>query len=168
MCAPRYWTVATTSRTWCRRRSSRMCSMIGRPATGTSGLGRWLVNGRSREPSPPAMTTARMPLGCYIVPSELRDLALDLTWSWEPRITRLFDGLDPELWKETGQNPIALLYRLGEAGQDAALAKPEVAAALEEARAAIREHRDRRPPFLDARAPLVVGYFSLEFGLVEC
>ncbi len=38
-----------------------MCSMTGVPATGTSGLGYWLVSGRRREPSPPAMTTALMP-----------------------------------------------------------------------------------------------------------
>jgi starch phosphorylase len=102
------------------------------------------------------------------VSADLKDLALDLTWSWEPRITRLFEVLDPELWRETGQNPIALLNRLGEDGTSAALERPEVAAALDAARTAIREHRDRMPPFLDARAPLVVGYFSLEFGLVEC
>ena len=36
--------------------------MIGRPATGTSGLGWRLVSGRRREPSPPAMTTAFMSL----------------------------------------------------------------------------------------------------------
>ena len=76
--------------------------------------------------------------------------------------------LDPELWRETGQNPIALLNRLGDEGMAAAVERPEVAAALDAARTAIREHRDRMPPFLDARAPLVVGYFSLEFGLVEC
>ncbi|TMF84121.1 MAG: glycosyltransferase family 1 protein [Chloroflexi bacterium] len=100
--------------------------------------------------------------------ADLKDLALDLTWSWEPRITRLFEVLDPELWRETGQNPIALLNRLGDEGMAAAVERPEVAAALDAARTAIREHRDRMPPFLDARAPLVVGYFSLEFGLVEC
>jgi len=36
--------------------------MIGLPATGTSGLGRVLVSGRNREPSPPAMTTAFTPI----------------------------------------------------------------------------------------------------------
>src|SRR5213593_5227457 len=60
--APMYSTVATTSRSWWRRRWRRMCSMIGRPATGTSGLGMLLVRGRRREPSPPAMTTAFIPL----------------------------------------------------------------------------------------------------------
>src|SRR6266542_3992436 len=40
--------------------------------------------------------------------------------------------------------------------------------ALGEAQAAYREYYDRHPPFMDARAPLVIAYFSLEFGLAEC
>ena len=41
-----------------------MCSMQGRPATVTIGLGWFEVSGRSRVPSPPAITTAfkRRPL----------------------------------------------------------------------------------------------------------
>src|SRR5207302_73185 len=35
-----------------------MCSITGVPTTGTSGFGYLLVSGRSRDPSPPAMTTA--------------------------------------------------------------------------------------------------------------
>lgn len=100
--------------------------------------------------------------------AELKSLALDLTWSWEPSIQALFEALEPALWAETAHNPIILLARLGEDGVAERLAHPEVAAALETARAAIREWRDRRPPFMDAGAPLVIGYFSLEFGLAEC
>src|SRR5689334_7516633 len=36
----------------------RMCSITGRPTIGAIGLGRETVKGLSREPSPPAMTTA--------------------------------------------------------------------------------------------------------------
>jgi hypothetical protein len=35
-----------------------MCSVIGLFATGTIGLGKLLVNGRSLVPEPPAMITA--------------------------------------------------------------------------------------------------------------
>src|SRR6516225_6007361 len=42
----------------CRLSSRRTCSMIGRLATGSMGLGWLAVIGRSRVPSPPAMTTA--------------------------------------------------------------------------------------------------------------
>ena len=98
---------------------------------------------------------------------ELQHLALDLTWTWDARIRDLFQLLDPQLWEEAGHNPIVLLHRLGSDGVERALERDETRTALAEARAAIREHRDRRPPFLDAGAPLVIGYFSLEFGITE-
>ena len=37
-----------------------MCSIIGRLATGSIGLGAFEVSGRRRVPSPPAMITAFM------------------------------------------------------------------------------------------------------------
>src|ERR1700726_4215865 len=58
MSAPRYAIVMITSLMPWSRSNRRMCSITGVPATGTSGLGWRLVSGRSREPSPPAMTTA--------------------------------------------------------------------------------------------------------------
>src|SRR5438270_630786 len=86
-----------------------MCSMIGRPATGTSGFGRLLVSGRRREPSPPAMTTAFTSPTQYDLNSvveELKQFAYDLLWTWQPRIEALFRTLDPEIWKSTRENSV--------------------------------------------------------------
>jgi len=80
----------------------------------------------------------------------------------------LFRTLDPEQWEATRQNPVLLLRQLGAEGLAAAAEREEVRAALDQARAAYREYYDRHPPFMDARAPLVIAYFSLEFGLAEC
>ncbi len=102
------------------------------------------------------------------VASELGALALDLTWTWEPRIQRFFEALEPALWRETAHNPVVLLNRLGAEGVERALERPEVKDALQDAQRALGWWRDLMPPFLDARAPLVVGYFSLEFGIAEC
>src|SRR6185312_7455778 len=44
----------------CRRKRSTMWCITGLLAIGASGLGRREVNGRKRDPSPPAMTTALM------------------------------------------------------------------------------------------------------------
>ena len=93
--------------------------MIGRPATGTSGLGRLLVSGRRREPSPPAITTAFTSPTQYDLNSvveELKQFAYDLLWTWQPRIEALFRTLDPEIWKSTRENPVLLLAQLGEEG----------------------------------------------------
>ncbi|HYM97856.1 MAG TPA: alpha-glucan family phosphorylase, partial [Candidatus Sulfotelmatobacter sp.] len=99
---------------------------------------------------------------------ELSQFAHDLLWTWQPRIEALFRALDPELWSSTRQNPVLVLARLGEDGVRQALEREEVRQALEDARAAYREYYDRHPRFMDARAPLFVAYFSLEFGLSEC
>jgi starch phosphorylase len=99
---------------------------------------------------------------------ELNHFAHDLLWTWQPRIEELFRALSPELWESTRQNPVLLLTQLGEQGVAEALKRDEVKRALEDARAAYREYYDRRPPFMDAQAPMVIAYFSLEFGLAEC
>jgi glycogen phosphorylase len=99
---------------------------------------------------------------------ELNHFANDLLWTWQPRIEELFRALSPELWESTRQNPVLMLAQLGEQGVADALERDEVKRALEDARAAYREYYDRRPPFMDAHAPMVIGYFSLEFGLAEC
>ncbi|HEY4887586.1 MAG TPA: alpha-glucan family phosphorylase [Candidatus Dormibacteraeota bacterium] len=99
---------------------------------------------------------------------ELKEFALDLLWTWQPRIENLFRTLDRELWESTRHNPVLLLARLGEAGVVRASEREDVRSALEDARAARREYYDRQPSFMDAHAPLVIAYFSLEFGLAEC
>jgi len=99
---------------------------------------------------------------------ELNELAHDLLWTWQPRIENLFRTLDPERWESTRQNPVLLLGRLGEEGIARASEREDVRAALEDARAARREYYEQKPRFMDAKAPLAVAYFSLEFGLAEC
>ncbi|MDQ6691692.1 MAG: alpha-glucan family phosphorylase [Candidatus Dormibacteraeota bacterium] len=99
---------------------------------------------------------------------ELTALAFNLRWSWDPRIRRVFEVLSPELWMQTRHNPVVMLARLGASGVAEAAARPEFQQAFEIARDAAREHLERHHQFFDARAPLVIGYFSLEFGLSEC
>ena len=99
---------------------------------------------------------------------ELNQLAYDLLWTWQPRIEAFFHALDPGLWNSTRQNPVLLLAQLGEEGVSKALEGDGVREALEGARAAYREYYDRHPRFMDAQAPLFIGYFSLEFALSEC
>jgi len=99
---------------------------------------------------------------------ELKEFALDLLWTWQPRIENLFRTIDPGLWESTRQNPILLLNQLGDAVVTRALERDDVRTALEEARKARSEYYDRHPRFMDAHAPLVVAYFSLEYGLAEC
>src|SRR5665213_4532185 len=104
----------------------------------------------------------------YPLLEELNDFAHDLLWTWEPRIEAAFRVLDPERWEATRQNPVLLLSQLGEEGVAKAMERTDARAALDDARAAYRQYYDRNPAFMNAKAPMVIGYFSLEFGLAEC
>ena len=53
--------MTTVSEKPCRGSSRSTCSMIGLLTIGSSGLGMLAVIGRSRVPSPPAITTAFTP-----------------------------------------------------------------------------------------------------------
>ncbi|MDQ6748819.1 MAG: alpha-glucan family phosphorylase, partial [Candidatus Dormibacteraeota bacterium] len=98
---------------------------------------------------------------------EVRRLALDLTWTWEPRIQRLFQALDPGIWDETSHNPMAVLRALGDAGVEQALQRDDVRRALDEALDAQREQQARKPHLLPAVDMPPIAYFSLEFGLTD-
>jgi len=102
-----------------------------------------------------------------LLAEELHAQSLNLRWTWDPRIREAFENLSPELWAETRHNPVEVLARLGDERLEELADRPEYAPVLEQLRAAVREHHDRNPPFYDAGAPLVIGYFSLEFGITE-
>jgi len=40
--------------------------------------------------------------------SALEEISENLHWSWDREATDLFQSLDPDLWEESGQNPIQL------------------------------------------------------------
>ena len=42
----------------------------------------------------------------------LEIMARNIWWAWNFEATELFRDLDPELWKECGQNPVLLLERM--------------------------------------------------------
>ena len=42
----------------------------------------------------------------------LSEIARNIWWAWNFEATELFRDLDPELWKECGQNPVLLLERM--------------------------------------------------------
>ncbi len=101
----------------------------------------------------------------FVSAEELTALANDLVWTWDQRIRNLFSSIDPRLWEESGESPVRLLRRLGPEQVEAVLTRPEVRAALAEARRALSQYHSRPLAGPVAPAPLRIGYFSLEFGL---
>jgi glycogen phosphorylase len=96
--------------------------------------------------------------------SDLHELAFDLTWTWDDRIASAFSALSPQLWERCQHNPMRLLAEMEPEAVERALGEPAVRLALDAARTAWREYRERpgigSPPFTTA-------YFSMEFGLTE-
>src|ERR1039458_9210656 len=47
--------------------------------------------------------------------SRLPELAYNILWSWEPTIRTVLRRLDPNIWKEAGHKPRAMLGRVSQA-----------------------------------------------------
>ena len=101
----------------------------------------------------------------------LLDIARNLWWTWNPDAIGLFVRLDPELWHQTGHNPVKLLghvnqERLEQAGRDESFLHEiyRVYSQLDQHLTSHGWFANAHPDCRDAR----VAYFSAEFGLTEC
>lgn len=98
--------------------------------------------------------------------SALDELSTNLRWSWHEPTQRLFDSIDPNLWVETGHDPIALLgavdtARLAELASDAAFV-----ASAQNLTHNLHEYLENPRWYQSLEdAPASIGYFSPEFGI---
>jgi len=97
----------------------------------------------------------------------LEELATNLRWSWHPETRDLFERIDPELWEQTGNDPVRLLgevatTRLGELANDG-----DYVSAVHAGSADLHHYltSDRWYQSLGEQAPRSIGYFSPEFGI---
>jgi starch phosphorylase len=109
------------------------------------------------------------------VRAELRDLAMNLWWSWHEAGRRPFAALDPVRWVATNQNPLATLDGVDPARLAQACGEVTFRAALDAARAA-RDAYFSRPTWWGSGEPLKkhpgganlrVAYFCSEYALHE-
>src|SRR5262245_40526697 len=99
----------------------------------------------------------------------LEDLAYNLKWSWDYRARLLFKRLDPDLWKNTQDNPVKLLptidsARLLAAGRDPDFLR-EYDVTLKNLDRATRRNDKWFPREFPDLAKQPIAYFSAEFGL---
>jgi starch phosphorylase len=101
----------------------------------------------------------------------LREITLNLWWTWEPSARRLFRQLDPDLWNRTNHNPVRMLQlsrqaRLEEVAQDKTFLRE-----LKEVHTAFKNYLARTDTYGKAGAGNAikkpVAYFSAEFGFHE-
>jgi starch phosphorylase len=101
--------------------------------------------------------------------AELRELALDLRWSWSHAADRLWERIDPELWDRT-HNPWLILQTVGGRRLRRLADDADFVKLLRVLRREQRCAHDRTAWFQqawpDARLRKI-AYFSMEFGLDE-
>ena len=98
------------------------------------------------------------------IPAELEklsEIARNIWWAWNFEATELFRDLDPELWKECGQNPVLLLERMSYEKLEALAKDKVILRRMNEVYTKFRDYMDVKP---DEQRPSI-AYFSMEYGL---
>ena len=98
------------------------------------------------------------------IPEELEklsEIARNIWWAWNFEATELFRDLDPELWKECGQNPVLLLERMSYEKLEALAKDMVILRRMNEVYTKFRDYMDVKP---DEQRPSI-AYFSMEYGL---
>ncbi|RKY25071.1 MAG: alpha-glucan phosphorylase [Planctomycetota bacterium] len=101
----------------------------------------------------------------------LRELALNLRWSWDHETIALFRRLDGGLWEETGHNPVLLLGKIRQEKLEAASRDEAFLAHMDRVCRSLDEYMAEGGWYAGAHDDvegLKVAYFSAEFGLTEC
>jgi glycogen phosphorylase len=110
----------------------------------------------------------------------LRDLTLNLRWSWHAETRDLFAAIDPAGWEASGHDPVALLgevppAQLESLGHDQAFLRrlDDAARDLDQYRSGPRwyqRHADggsAGPAGSPAGPPAAIAYFSPEYGITQ-
>ena len=102
----------------------------------------------------------------------LERLSINLRWSWDKPTQDLFTAIDPELWKQVGCDPVALLGQVTPKRLDE-LAVDESFLRRLDGLAADLDNYLTRPLWYQqqqddgAQLPHGIAYFSMEFGVAE-
>ncbi|MDR0882951.1 MAG: alpha-glucan family phosphorylase [Candidatus Adiutrix sp.] len=95
----------------------------------------------------------------------LRRMAYNVIFSWQNGIRDLFQRIDPQLWADTGHNPVAFMGLVDQDRLESLVADQGFMSQLDEA-----AHRfDKYMEAADSETTgTCVAYFSAEFGLTTC
>ena len=94
----------------------------------------------------------------------LSELAYNILWSWDATIESLFRRLDASLWTSCRRNPVRMLGEIPQEVLNKAAADPRFLAAY---RLACERHDSYMQRQRDT-GDMLVGYFSMEYGIVSC
>ena len=103
--------------------------------------------------------------------SPLRDLALNLYWSWNLNVVDLFRRLDRDLWEETGHNPLLMLSELPQERLNEAAHDGGFVAQMKRVYQAFNRYMVQADTWFSSFSQSCPGvriaYFSMEFGITE-
>jgi starch phosphorylase len=120
----------------------------------------------------PIVSEARM-LGQFVAPAhhKLSELAHNLWWSWDDDTTSLFRELDPVLWRELSNNPVALLQQMPKERVEERASQLALVGRINNAYRRMQEYLRSTQTWGARHAGVLwarpVAYFSAEFGLHE-
>jgi starch phosphorylase len=102
----------------------------------------------------------------------LEQLSTNLRWSWEKPTQDLFAAIDPGLWTQCGQDPVALLGGVNPARLDELAVDGGFLGQLDELAADLNDYLSRPLWYQQqqsdgAAMPNGIAYFSMEFGVAE-
>jgi len=99
----------------------------------------------------------------------LRELMLNLRWSWDARTLELFARIDPAGWEQAGHDPTALLAQVPQDRLASLAADGEFLGRLQAATGDLHEYltgpRWFQAARLDGKSPAAIAYFSPEYGI---
>ncbi len=101
----------------------------------------------------------------------LQTIGMNLWFTWNPDVQRLFQALDPELWAECDHNPIMLLASLSPERTEEILQDGPLVDAIREAGKDFEDYMSNPGVYsfnLEKPIDYRIAYFSMEFGLGEC
>ena len=103
--------------------------------------------------------------------AKLRELGLNLWWTWNPEIIELFRDLDPILWRDTHHNPIAVLAAFDDIQLSERIDRQSLESRINYQYHRLQEYLADNDTWCQAEASILrrspVAYFSAEFGLHE-
>lgn len=102
--------------------------------------------------------------------SALKDIAMNLWYSWNWEAVRLFIMIDRDLWEESYQNPVAMLGRVSQARLKELALDDGFVANVERVHLNMKNYVARLKWFERSHGEdkdMMVAYFSCEFGLDE-
>jgi starch phosphorylase len=112
-------------------------------------------------------------LGQFVAPAHRRlsALAQNLWWSWDPDMPGLFRELDPILWREVGNNPVALLQQMSIETLEERASELALHSRINYGYRRLQEYLHSKRTWGARQAGVLwarpVAYFSAEFGLHE-